>query len=183
MSAVAELTRALIAGGMDPADAAVLVVRAGNEMCAVAPSKAAIRTRKWRAGKASQTVTGDDVVTPTNPGIEASQTVTDRHKSSPRDEAHISKKERGRERASRLPDDWRPTEKDFAYALAKGLVPPRIDIVAEKFKNHWLAKSGKNATALNWHLKWCTWVMNEIDWNSGTRNGQPPRNPLFDGIT
>lgn len=183
MSAVAELTRALIAGGMDVAEAAALVARAGAEMSAPTRSKGAIRTARWRENRASQTVTNRHAVTPELEGAQASLTVTDRHKASQCDGAHISKKEIDRARASRLAEDWKPSEKDIAYALSKGMLLSRVDAVAEKFRNHWLSKSGRNATAVNWHLKWCTWVMNEIEWNSGSRNGQPPRNPLFEGIT
>lgn len=189
MSAVAELTRALIDGGMDVAEAAALVARAGAEMATPTRSKAAARTARWRENKASQSVTKRHAVTAPEATAEASPTVTERHKPSQRDGAHISKKEIDRGRASRLPEGWKPSDEDVAYALAKGMHLPRVAPVAEKFRNHWLSKSGKNATAINWHLKWCTWVMNEIEWNGAKANrpGQlpltPAGNPWPDGIT
>jgi hypothetical protein len=189
MSAVASLIGALVNGGMAPADAASMVARAGAEMAVGQPTKATLRTRKWRAGKASQNVTERHAVTPKTEIEQPSQTVTNRHKPSPGDGAHIStsssstskesinKKEKreapNRERPSRLPPDWQLSQADIDYAISKGVPANRIPVVAEKFKNHWLAASGRNSTALNWHLKWCTWVMNEIDWNrQGAKNGQ-----------
>lgn len=189
MSAVAELTRALINAGMDVAEAAALVARAGAEMATPTRSKAATRTARWRENKASQSVTERHSVTMPEAPCETSPTVTKRHKASQRDDAHISKKEIDRARASRLPEDWKPSEADTAYAITKGVHLSRIPVVAEKFKNHWLSKSGKNAIAINWHLKWCTWVMNEIEWNGAkaNRKGQlpltPAGNPWPDGIT
>jgi hypothetical protein len=48
-----------------------------------------------------------------------------------------------------------------------------VPVLGEKFKNHWWAATGKGSTSPNWFLKWCTWVMNEIEWN-GT-NGSKSR--------
>lgn len=192
MSAVADLMRELINRGMDAAEAAALVARAGAEMSTPTRSKAAARTARWRENKASQSVTERHAVTVPETKSEPSPTVTERHKASQRDGAHISKKEIDRattSRASRLPEGWKPSDEDVAYALAKGMHLARVAPVAEKFKNHWLSKSGKNATAINWHLKWCTWVMNEIEWNGAKANrpGQLPLTPAGnrwpDGIT
>lgn len=169
MSAVDEITDALIAAGLTPGQAAALLGRAIAEITTPTRSKGAIRTARWREKQASQSVTERHTVTPGELPFEASPTVTDRHKASQRDGAHTSKKEkvsRPASQASRLPDDWKATEKDVAYAISKGLHPSRIDTVSEKFKNHWLSKSGRGATSPNWHLRWCTWVMNEIEWNA-----------------
>ena len=63
MSAVRDIIAALIGSGMEAADAAALLARAGTEM-ATGPSKGALRTRRWRENRPSQTVTGDASVTP-----------------------------------------------------------------------------------------------------------------------
>lgn len=184
MSAVADLTRALIDRGMDPADAAALVGRAGAEMCAAVPSKAALRTRKWREKQASQTVTERHAVTPEDATPETSPTVTERHKSSPRDGASLSltstskeglpkKKEGKREglRAERLSPDWQPSEHDIDAAIKRGITRERIPRVAEKFVNHWVTKPSKN-TSTNWHRNWCTWCINENEWHGNGSNQQ-----------
>src|SRR3990167_5667697 len=184
MTAVSELIGVLIDHGVDPATAAVLVARAGSEMCMAAPSKGAIRTRRWRERKASQTVTeGHKASHCAAPPISILSTPIESNEEE-------KKKERKRgapqfERASRLSADWEPSPKDIEYALTKGITRDRIPIVAEKFKNHWLAKAGRGATALNWHLKWCTWVMNEIEWSgqprtTGYANGQPRKRTVHD---
>lgn len=173
---------------MEAADAAALVARAGAEMATPRRSKAANRTARWRENKTSQTVTDRHTVTMPGATSEPSPTVTERHQPSQCDDAHIAtssslnlesgiQKEEEKldaprsKKASRLPPDWAPSQADIDYAIAKGLPAARIPAVAEKFKNHWLSKA-KDATSPNWHLRWCTWVMNEIEWR-GTAQGSP----------
>lgn len=67
-------------------------------------------------------------------------------------------------RAARISEFWKPNEKDFAYATAKGLDASTIANIAEQFRNHWLAKP-KNNTSKNWSLNWRTWVQNHINYN------------------
>lgn len=127
MTATREIIAALLAGGMDAVDAAALLARAGAEMAA-GPSKAALRTRRWRH-KASQSVTGDA----------QSETVTDRHKASqtvtcdvsPKPpltlssflpDTELQKKEEKKVRArkapaSPLPADWQPSAAHFEAAV------------------------------------------------------------------
>lgn len=187
MSAVAELTDALMAAGMTAGQAAALLARAHAEIAAPTRSKGAIRTERWRNNKASQTVTERHTVTLEKSEAETSPSVTNRHQASQCDAAHIytlsplnsedsskeeSKKEGpSKKRASRIPDDWTLDQKHIDYAISKGVAPERVPIIAEKFKNHWLSASGKGSVSPNWFLKWCTWVMNEIEWN-GTKNGR-----------
>jgi hypothetical protein len=181
MSAVAELTDALIAAGKTPGEAAALLARAHAEMATPKRSKGAERTARWRAKQPSQTVTERHAVTPETQAVEASPSVTERHKPSRRDAAHIYnslpldekdsiEKEESLEaprtkRASRIPDDWQLDQRHIDYALSKGVAPERIPIIGEKFKLHWQAAAGKGSTSPNWFLKWCTWIANEIDWN------------------
>jgi Ni/Co efflux regulator RcnB len=198
VSAVAELTDALIAAGMTAGEAAGLLARAHAEMAVPAPSKAAIRTRRWRANRASQTVTERHTVTPESTEPEASPSVTERHKPSPCDGASLSlstedksKKEGKREvrRGERLSPDWRPTDHDIEAAIKRGISHDRIPIVAEKFKNHWLTKTGSKTTSTNWHLNWCTWCINEAEWNgngphrqNGAPNSQSGKGRTFSAI-
>ena len=94
MSAVAELIKALVDRGVDAAEAAVLVARAGAEMSrsttTTTASKAAMRTRRWRQNKASQNVTNRHAVTDDFNPDQPSQSVTERHKPSHGDGAPLS---------------------------------------------------------------------------------------------
>lgn len=84
-------------------------------------------------------------------------------------------------RAMRLADDWQPSEVDTAFALKRGIVQERIPFLAEKFRNHWVGKSGKDAVSPNWSARWRTWCINEVEWNgrgakiNGGSNGKPQR--------
>jgi hypothetical protein len=74
-------------------------------------------------------------------------------------------------RASRLPADWQLDQRFIEHAISKGIAPDRVPAVAEKFKNHFLAASGKGAVSPDWFRKWCNWCLNEIEWH-GASNGR-----------
>lgn len=60
---------------------------------------------------------------------------------------------------SRLPADWKPTSSQYAWA--KGRRPDlNIDELIEDFSDYWLAKSGKDATKLDWGRTFKRWVRN-----------------------
>ena len=63
-------------------------------------------------------------------------------------------------RGTRLPIDWvLPTEwKDWAKAERPDLF---IDSVADQFCDFWVAKTGINATKLDWQATWRNWVRNQ----------------------
>lgn len=58
---------------------------------------------------------------------------------------------------SRLHDDWEPTADMLDWAKSER---PDIDAVkeTENFRDHWLAKSGKDATKLDWERTWRKWI-------------------------
>lgn len=60
-------------------------------------------------------------------------------------------------RGERLPDDWRPSADMLAWAAAER---PDIDVQAEteNFRDHWLAKSGRDAAKLDWGRTWKKWI-------------------------
>ena len=74
-----------------------------------------------------------------------------------------------RKRASRLHDDFQVSAEMKAWAATKA---PNADlgIETEKFINYWVAKSGKDATKLDWNATWRNWILNA---KSGP--GQPQR--------
>jgi hypothetical protein len=64
-----------------------------------------------------------------------------------------------RKRASRLPSDWKPSEENLEYARMRGLSAHEIDVQAEKFRNYWTAKSGQQATKIDWNRTWQNWII------------------------
>lgn len=79
-----------------------------------------------------------------------------------------------RPRGTRLPKDWIPSE------LARQQMArerPDIDLVAEhrKFTDHWQAKTGKDATKLDWDATWRNWIRN-------ARGTPPPQRSQSNGL-
>lgn len=62
-------------------------------------------------------------------------------------------------RGTRLRIDWAPSAGDLLYAASKGLSATDIAREAEKFKNHWLSKPGKEGCKIRWDLTWQNWVL------------------------
>ena len=71
-------------------------------------------------------------------------------------------------KAARLSSEWQPSEIDRAYAVAKGFNPSAIAIAAERFRNFWTAKSGKDAAKLDWSATWRNWILNDLERRSPT---------------
>ena len=74
------------------------------------------------------------------------------------------------ERATRLPPDWQPSEAAAAYARNLGLDPAKV---AERFRNYWHAKAGKDAAKLDWDATWRNWCMTEAERNPPARKPTP----------
>ena len=66
-------------------------------------------------------------------------------------------------RASRLPPDWAPSPDDIAFAGSVGLANGKAEAEAAKFRDFWTAKSGKDATKLDWSATWRNWVRRAAD--------------------
>ena len=64
-----------------------------------------------------------------------------------------------RKRATRIPEDFQATDAMKQWAITKA---PNADIglETEKFINYWTAKSGKEATKLDWAATWRNWMLN-----------------------
>lgn len=61
---------------------------------------------------------------------------------------------------SRLPADWTPSAEDIDFC--KTTRPDLIaSQVAERFKDYWIAATGKGATKRDWSATWRNWVRNE----------------------
>lgn len=66
-------------------------------------------------------------------------------------------------RGSRLPEDWKPNEKQIAYAQQKGMTDEQIARTAEDFADYWIAKPGKDGRKADWNRTWQKWVRTEVE--------------------
>lgn len=67
----------------------------------------------------------------------------------------ISKK-----KASRLSEDWVLPSEWFEWALSQGLSADQVYGQAERFRDYWIAKAGKDAAKLDWNATWRNWIRN-----------------------
>lgn len=99
---------------------------------------------------------------PLNPPLDALPLGLPPHPSDEGLKAASGRKE-GASRGSRLPSDWRLSDEGRAYATAKGLSAGRIEREAERFRDFWLAKTGKDAVKADWGATWRNWVLRVVD--------------------
>lgn len=60
-------------------------------------------------------------------------------------------------RATRLPETFEP---DWGFAAALGFGRAEAAVEFDKFRDYWSAKSGRNATKLDWAATWRNWMRN-----------------------
>lgn len=65
-----------------------------------------------------------------------------------------------RKRAARLPADWALPMEWGQWALSQGWPEAVIREEAEKFRDYWIAQSGKSAAKLDWLATWRNWMRN-----------------------
>lgn len=84
-----------------------------------------------------------------------------------------SRAEAVRSRGSRLPPDWKFPDDWKAWASEKR---PDLDpeITAERFRDFWIAKAGKDGRKLDWHATWRNWVRNERAAGGNGKDHAPP---------
>lgn len=65
-------------------------------------------------------------------------------------------------RGTRIPDDFEVTPEMVAWARER---VPHVDgrTETEKFVNYWRAKTGKDATKIDWVATWRNWMLNAAD--------------------
>lgn len=70
-------------------------------------------------------------------------------------------------KATRLPSDWKPTQEHWdAAILINSDLGPRLKLIAETFRDYWIAKSGQSATKMDWMATWKNWIRREVQ-NAG----------------
>ncbi len=74
-------------------------------------------------------------------------------------------------KGTRLPEDWALPAEWRAWALAQrpDLNPNKI---ADEFRDYWIAKTGVNATKLNWQATWRNWVRRQKEHKKPARRAQ-----------
>lgn len=185
MAAIEELTSELVSRGMDPGAAAAMVARAMLEAATPKRSKEAERALRYRQRQKER----DESVT-RHDGFkrnERDESVTNRDDdrvplSSKKDIGRTSPSRVTRKRCS-LPVGFLLSEKMRAYALSKGLDPPRITREFEKFCDHHRAKGSLFA---DWEAAWRTWVGHSIEFarkNGGGQGGAYRWNGGIEGVT
>ena len=75
------------------------------------------------------------------------------------------------DRATRLPDDWQPSQADIDFALEEGLDDGHIQRTADRFRDHWHAAPGERGRKLDWSATWRNWVRKDAD---DARRGRAP---------
>ena len=65
-------------------------------------------------------------------------------------------------RGSRIPANWTPTPKDYAFASSEGLNREEINREADRFRDYWTAASGRNACKLDWEATWRNWLRSDF---------------------
>ena len=70
--------------------------------------------------------------------------------------------------ATRISPNWQPSDDDIAYAREKKCWDDAtIEIEAETFRNYWSAKSGKEATKVDWSATWRNRVISQYSAPTG----------------
>ena len=74
---------------------------------------------------------------------------------------------------TRLPDDWRPTQEyvDAAIQLNPDYTREWFSTTAHKFRDYWIAKTGKDATKADWLATWRNWIRRDME-NKSAPKGQ-----------
>lgn len=66
-------------------------------------------------------------------------------------------------RGSRIPSNWTPTPQDYAFASSEGLTREEINREADRFRDYWIATTGRNACKLDWEGTWRNWIRRVSD--------------------
>jgi len=66
-------------------------------------------------------------------------------------------------KGTRLATDWKLPAAYGNWALEKGLSRERVLTEAERFRNYWVAKSGRDAAKLDWEATWRNWILKAVD--------------------
>lgn len=89
-------------------------------------------------------------------------------------EANTAKpKSKPERKATRLPEDFTLTPLRFEFARKERLPDEQITREFERFRDHWLQASGRNAAKRDWDATWRNWVREAADRLSRSRSHAP----------
>lgn len=72
-------------------------------------------------------------------------------------------------RGARLPEGWKPSERNLADASGMGMSSEAISTEADKFRDYWIAKPGAGGVKLDWDATWRNWCRNAASRQTGKR--------------
>lgn len=162
---VADLIADMVRAGVDPE----LIGRTAQLLC----EREAVVVQKRSAGaerqaryrerhKASQSVTSDvsDVLSsPLVPPLDKERSPTPPKEINPPLNPPTDVK---RARASRLPEDWLIPPDWIDDAVVLGLSADEARREADRFRDFWIARGGKDALKANWRATWRNWCRNAL---------------------
>lgn len=68
-----------------------------------------------------------------------------------------------RKRGSRLPSEWKLPRDWGVWAMDQGLPEANVRREADKFRDYWHAKSGREAAKLDWLATWRNWIRSALE--------------------
>jgi uncharacterized protein YdaU (DUF1376 family) len=71
-----------------------------------------------------------------------------------------TKKPNPKKRATRLRQDWTPTDANYQFAQQQGMTDDAIRLEADKFRDYWISQSDAKAAKLDWCATWRNWIRN-----------------------
>ncbi|MBM1556685.1 YdaU family protein [Sulfitobacter mediterraneus] len=80
-------------------------------------------------------------------------------------------------KAHRLPENWTLPKQYGDWAIEQGWPDQAVRLEAEKFRDFWVSKAGRDAAKLDWLATWRNWMRNsktpKFSAITGGHNGQP----------
>jgi len=80
-------------------------------------------------------------------------------------------------KAHRLPENWTLPKQYGEWAIEQGWTDQSVRFEAEKFRDFWVSKAGRDAAKLDWLATWRNWMRNsktpKFSAINGGQNGQP----------
>jgi len=141
------------------------------------------RYKKSKAGKASAEQRKNSRLTDDEQVLNECSTdvqLTNNHKPITNNQEPIKRVEK--QRGTRLPANWEPSDEDIAYCKKE-----RTDLqwqrVAENFRDYWLAQAGSKAVKMDWSRVWKTWVRNEKGARTYESAKDRSRREIIEGLT
>ena len=75
---------------------------------------------------------------------------------------------------SRLPEDWTLPTDWRVWAVSEGMMEIDVQREAAKFRDYWIAKSGKDASKRDWQATWRNWIRKAMqDRTPRSQQGKP----------